>query len=70
MSVLKKRTEGAWHDPIAYAGSTGRRPSRAPANDNRDARVGRSRSLLRAAVLLAAFGLAAALAASGAALGW
>ena len=72
MSVLKKRTEGAWHDPIAYAGAAGGRPLRAAANENRDAHAGRSRSLLRAGGLLAAvgLGLAAALGASVAALGW
>lgn len=71
MSVLEKRTEGAWHDPIAYAGLNGGRP-KAAANDNRDSHARRSLSLLRARGILAALGLglAGALAASGVGLGW
>jgi hypothetical protein len=72
MSVLKKRTEGVWHGPLAPVGPTGGRPPKAAANDNRDARAGRRRSILRAGGLLAAFGLglAGALAVSGVVLGW
>ncbi|HEX2553388.1 MAG TPA: hypothetical protein VHL98_06785 [Microvirga sp.] len=61
MSVLKRRSAGAWHDSIASAGLAARRPARAPANDNRAAGAPRRGSVLKAAGLIG-LGLAGALA--------
>ncbi len=72
MSVLKKRSAGAWHDPIAYAGLICGRPPQAAANDNRDSRAAGRRQRLKDAAPIAAlgFGLAGTLGIAGRALGW